>query len=268
MHISQHFFKGHLTDLFGALFIPDVQVHSWGYLVCHPFAEEKKSGQKTLVDLSRRLAAQGNSVLMFDFQGCGDSGGSIAQTTIRDWQLNISHAIDFLKQKTGLKKITLIGLRSAATLLLSPAVDKKYVKKLLLLEPVPSLIKHMDDLIKQKLVNDLLTYGKIETNKRILMDHLLNGRSIDLNGYEISAEFYQSCIDFDRELETMTLQPDLDIDVISISVSGVVSKDCARFYQKFMGDHPAQVHAIKLDAFWNKVDGVKADALWEIIDQV
>lgn len=268
MRISQHFFKSNSTDLFGALFLPDKQVHSSGYVVCHPFAEEKKSGQKTLVDLSRRLAAKGNSVFMFDFQGCGDSGSTIAQTTIRDWQINITDGIDFFKQKTGLEKITLIGLRSAATLLLSPAVDKKSVKKLMLLEPVPSLIKHIEDFIKQKLVNDLLTYGKIETNKGVLMDHLLNGRSIDLNGYEISSEFYQSCIDFDREMETMTIHPDLDIDVISISVSGVVSKDCARFYQKFMCDHPAEVQAIKLDAFWNKVDGVKADALWEIIDQL
>lgn len=266
MQIRQIYFRSNAIDLYGALFLPTVNVGKDAYVVCHPFAEEKKSSQKPLADLSRRLAGRGKNVLMFDFQGCGDSHGKLSESDLHVWLKNLADAVAYISSVTGLTDISVIGLRSGATMLWPLLRKTDIIKRFILFEPVYSLKGYLDNLIKQKMVNELLTYGKVEKTKDLLIQELLAGNSIDLDGHEISSPFYRSFIDFDNEIEYMTVDSKLKIDIISLSISGGPSTESEKFYKKIGNTSNVNFQTIKLESFWNKIDGVNIGPLLEAVD--
>lgn len=84
--------------------------------------------------LARYLAAQGVSVLRFDYRGMGDSEGAIR--TFEDINEDIKSAVDaFVKECPGLRSIVLWGLCDAASACLFYGHTDPRVKQLVLLNP-------------------------------------------------------------------------------------------------------------------------------------
>jgi pimeloyl-ACP methyl ester carboxylesterase len=268
MQINQVYFRSNAIDLYGALFIPESGTGKDAYIVCHPFAEEKKSSQKPLVDFSRRLARRGKYVLMFDFQGCGDSQGKLSASTAQRWLQNIDDAIAYLKSTTGLTEISVVGLRAAATILWHLAKKTDTIQRYILFEPVHTLQGHLENLIKQKMVNELLTYGRVKRTKELLIQDLQAGNAIDIDGHEVSSELYHSFIHFDNEMDAQVLDTKIKMDIISLSISGTPSSESEKFYRKIQQPACVNFQAIKVESFWNKIDGVNIDPLLAVADSL
>ena len=67
------------------------------------------------VDIARQLAAAGFATLRLDLSGLGDSAPRTGKIEIEDRAvLDVSDAMDFLQQETGVNKFTLLGLCSGA----------------------------------------------------------------------------------------------------------------------------------------------------------
>ena len=80
-------------DLYGMLY------HAKGpmkgaVVVCSPDGDERTWGQRTLVTFSRRLAAEGYTVLRFDYMGQGESGGTYEESTFSTRRNDFETAID------------------------------------------------------------------------------------------------------------------------------------------------------------------------------
>ena len=104
---KQVFFKSNGFNLFSVFYEPESFSSSLSrkaYIICHPFAEEKKSSHRILVELAHALVKKGFFVLLFDLRGCGDSEGDDSDITISAWQQDIKNAISYLKTEHLIKE--------------------------------------------------------------------------------------------------------------------------------------------------------------------
>ncbi|HWU76406.1 MAG TPA: alpha/beta hydrolase family protein [Rhodanobacter sp.] len=79
------------------------------------------TAHRTLRVLAEMLATRGHGVLRFDYDGHGDSAGeSWDSDRVTSWRQSIVHAVS-VARATGVRDITLVGLRMGATLALTEA---------------------------------------------------------------------------------------------------------------------------------------------------
>ena len=108
------FFKTHNYNLFGVFHEPETNKHSKpsvGIVFCHPFAEEKLISHRVMVNLARKLTEAGFYCLRFDYMGHGDSDGNFEASTIETRLSDIHCAERFLRERTGVDKVGLLGVR-------------------------------------------------------------------------------------------------------------------------------------------------------------
>lgn len=108
-----------------------------GVMICGSIGFEDLCAHKSLAILADRIAAAGQPVLRFDYHGCGDSiGDENDPDRIAVWKQNIRAAIAYLKGRTGVTEIGLVGLRLGATLAAEVAADLGSVERIALLAPL------------------------------------------------------------------------------------------------------------------------------------
>jgi uncharacterized protein len=134
---QQFYFGPAESRLFGVYHAPQaVADRDVGVLVCPPIGREYLKTHRALRQLAVRLARAGFHALRFDYRGCGDSAGDPAGATLAEWAADVGHAADELKDRAGLGRVALVGLRLGATLALLSAGTRRDVEGLVLWEPV------------------------------------------------------------------------------------------------------------------------------------
>ncbi len=105
-------------SLFGILTTPDDDVRVKGApisLILNAGIVHRVGPFRIHVDIARQLANKGYSTLRLDLSGLGDSGPRTGKIELEDRALlDVSDAMDFLEQETGVDKFTLLGLCSGA----------------------------------------------------------------------------------------------------------------------------------------------------------
>lgn len=108
-----------------------------GLVICNPFGFEEVCAHRSLRHLASDAAAAGFATLRFDFAGCGNSSGDAAEWDHLDhWIHSIHMAIDILKQRSGAKRICLVGLRLGATLATLACIERTDVEGLVAIAPI------------------------------------------------------------------------------------------------------------------------------------
>jgi len=102
--------------LFGVLHTPQAGPRHFGLVFCAPFAEEHKQGYRVFVETARRLDALGLPCLRFDYRGTGDSEGPFTAFTLAGALRDIAAAAALLRERAGVERIGLVGLRLGASL--------------------------------------------------------------------------------------------------------------------------------------------------------
>jgi pimeloyl-ACP methyl ester carboxylesterase len=108
----------------------------WGVVLCNPFGQESLRAHRSLRELAKRLAETGFHVLRFDYFGSGDSGGDGDEATLEQWVLDISAAIDEVKEASSSPRFALVGLRLGASLSALVARQRGDVERLVLWDPI------------------------------------------------------------------------------------------------------------------------------------
>jgi predicted alpha/beta-fold hydrolase len=246
--------------LFGFLFLPEPKIRKTiGFIVIHPFAEEKKSSHRTLVELSRELYKKGFPVLMFDLRGCGDSEGDFASVRLSDWLTDIERAIHVLKTYTQLPKMGIISVRLGACFSLYYASQQLDVSEFIWIEPVLKPVDYLRKTLRHKLMKELCTDGRITSTRDNLLQDLQHNISIDFDGYEIGSGLYRD-LATGQERETMEkkLEQISKGLVISISMNGKETKAV----QEIRALRPElNYDTVQMELFWNKVEEVDNEKL-------
>jgi hypothetical protein len=249
--------------LFGMLFLPDPEVRkSTCFPVIHPFAKEKKSAQRVLVELSRALYQHGYPVLMFDLRGCGDSEGDFGTVRLDEWLADIHTAIGVLKCCTECLRLNMLALRFGA--FLAACYDRKYpgdIAESIWIEPVLQPVDYLRKSLRHKLMKELCTDGAASSNRDHLLHHLESQQSIDFDGYEIGTGLYQDLVSFQR-IESGEMENSKSGLLVSVSLNGKMSKsvEAARLLYPDM-----KTCTVQMELFWNKVDDTDSEALVENI---
>jgi alpha/beta superfamily hydrolase len=185
------FFVNGTYRLFGVLHEPGKGFRGPGYVLCYPFAEERLWAQRVYVDFARELVRRGNPVLRFDFMGNGDSERKFEDADVETFLSDIYCAMRMLKAKVpGLNCVGLIGLRFGATLA-ALAAERSDVSRLVLWDPIVDGNQYMQEILRSNLMTQTAIFKEIKKDRRILVRDLMEGKTVNADGYEISRKMYE-----------------------------------------------------------------------------
>ena len=123
------YFEAAGYELYASLYRPSVPGPG-GLILFEPFGEEKKCALRLMVRLARAAAQSGLTVLRFDLSGTGESAGTHADVTWRQWQRESIAAMRLLRQQPGIVRCTAVGVRLAALLTTTMLNQRKVIEAL------------------------------------------------------------------------------------------------------------------------------------------
>lgn len=280
MSETPFFFTRDDARLFGLLHRPESGAARTGFVLSHPFAEEKLWSHRTFVSAARALAAAGHPVLRFDYTGAGDSSGFAPDTSLETHLADLAAATRALAERVpGLERIGLVGLRFGATLAaltMERAVDASAGAAypaalrggpLVLWDPILDGTAWLQDVMRADLAAQLASLGKVVHTREALTARVREGGIVNIDGYELGRDLFVSC---DRKdlLDTAPkrhggpvlvvpiappgkLKPRPDLEALAAayahgSVRGVEEQPFWREIKQFYGKAPA-LQALTLD---------------------
>lgn len=191
------FFKNGAHRLFGILHAPNRTVErNEGFVFCYPCFEEKLWVQRVFVRYARELAHHGYWVLRFDFMGHGDSDGDFEGATVASRVSDLTSAVDFLRQRLNDGgRVSLLGLRLGAAIAALFAERDPSISRLVLWDPVMDGKSYFQDLLLSNLATQTAVHGKIVATREDLAKRLLDGKTVNVEGYEIGPLFFREICD-------------------------------------------------------------------------
>ena len=228
--------------------------------IVHPFAEEKKFAHRVLVNLARALAARNVAVLRFDLSGCGDSPGATRDATLADWRADIASACGELRQRLPDAPPVLMGLRLGATLALAAAGETTPPPTLVLWEPVLSGRKYIDEILRRRMIKEMMTTGKKATGRKDVLAQLDADGFLDLDGLAVGRRL----IDDISALDATALAERFRGRALCVQIAfnAKVSSGLERLAEK-LSEAGAQVETVGIreQVIWDRVELVQADEL-------
>lgn len=267
------FFKNKNYNLFGVLHEPDTPNstlihHSLGLVFCHPFAEEKLIAHRVMVNLARRLTKEGICCFRFDYMGHGDSDGNFEDSTIETRLSDIKCAIDFLREQTGVKRIGLLGVRLGATLAALTCANNSEIDFLILISPIVDGKPYIDQCLRSNLTTQLAVYRKIKKTREQLVKDLMDGKTVNIDGYIITKRLYFQikCIDLMKEANNYSKK------VLIIQLSNKQNSPLDKSLHELNSLYNkkvkySRVYKVKEDLFWSesKIYNPEANNVYKIV---
>ncbi len=143
------YFGSSTRPLFGAHSPPNKAARDTAVLLIPPMGQEAIRAQRAIRQLGLRLARERFHALRFDLSGTGDSAGDFADVRFDAWVEDTRTAIDELRDRTGIQRVSLVGLRLGAALACRAAHGRRDVDKIVLWEPAFSGVHYLADLRKR-----------------------------------------------------------------------------------------------------------------------
>ena len=157
--MQPHYFGAPARPLFGAYHPPQGPGRRGaGVVLCSPFGHEEAHAHRAERHLAEDLAAAGFPALRFDYDATGDSAGDDREPgRVAAWRASIEAAAAALRDKAGVDKVVLVGLRAGALLALVTAAEHgggdgadkaPLADRLVLWNPVTSGRAHLKELLR------------------------------------------------------------------------------------------------------------------------
>jgi alpha/beta superfamily hydrolase len=115
-------------------------------LLCPALGHEYVRAHRALRNLAVQLSRSGVAVLRFDYLGVGDSAGEPLDGSVEQWVSDIDAAGDELRRRSGLARITVVGLRMGAGLAALACRNRTDVERLICWDPVLSGAQYLAEL--------------------------------------------------------------------------------------------------------------------------
>ncbi|MEE9442371.1 MAG: alpha/beta fold hydrolase [candidate division Zixibacteria bacterium] len=176
------------------LFISHYQPHESnqngiGILFCDPILEEKQDSRRALANWANYLAQNGYNVLCFDFRGQGESTGMFSDFTPEDAFKDIEFCFRELKDKKGVERIGFFGMRYGCNLAARAAIELK-PDFMILWGAMINGGQYADTILRANLTTQLLVHRKVITNRKTLVEKMRAGETVNIDGYDLSLDWY------------------------------------------------------------------------------
>lgn len=232
MEFSFFFKNKNNQRIFGILHSPDRALAGGVAIICcNPLFEEKLHSHRILVNFARYAADQGIYVLRFDYYGDGESEGLFEETSVRSRIQDIESAVSFVEKEVSPSLIILLGLRFGATLAILAANTLPQIDSIITWAPIVNVKEYLHKALRVNLSNQLTVHKKILYDRDELIDQIISGKSVNIEGYELSNPFYDQAVHIDLFLEGSQL--DKPICVYQISEKCIVDKELSKFINCF-----------------------------------
>lgn len=184
--ISADFIEHSGRKLFSILLRPPGGDQRGSILFLPPFAEEMHKARHIVASQARELAGAGYNVLLLDLYGCGDSGGDFADANWSLWLQDAAFGIDTLRT-LNTAPVFIWGLRMGALLGCQLAQGRDDIRELMLWQPTLNGEQQIDQFLRIGSVPST-TDNREFFNRKSMWNELRSGRSLEIAGYELSAE--------------------------------------------------------------------------------
>lgn len=180
-------------QLYGVLHMPaDTCVRSRLYIP--PFAEEMNRCRSSVSVMARRLAQQGEAVLLLDLQGTGESHGHLQDVRLNDWLDDIMAAARWLEAESG-HAPALWGMRLGATLAAHAANQHpEHFSRLLLWQPVAAGKTFITQYLRLR-VAALMARNQPAEDTKGMREALAAGTQLEVAGYLLSGPLVEDLDD-------------------------------------------------------------------------
>lgn len=263
MKETPFFFPNGHYRLFGVLHEAKGTSKREGFVFCAPFAEEKLWAHRVMVNFARDLADRGYPVLRFDYMGNGDSDGDFASSSLDTMLSDTQCAIKTLMQKTpGIEAVSLLGLRLGATIAALCAEKKGVVPKLCLWEPIIDGASYMREMLRINLSTQASVYKKIMHNTDALVQMMRDGKTVNVDGYEMAWPLYEQV----TKVDLISRGNNISCRALIVQISrkdGIISPALGKLREKY----PSGRVAVSVeDPFWKEIRRYysKVDNLYQI----
>lgn len=180
------FFVRDNLSLFGVVHEPDAPSDRPPVVFCHPLGEEKLWAHRVFVTFARELASRGYAVLRFDQAGQGDSDLPFDQSSLESASADIEAAIGLMLERRKASRVSLLGLRTGASLAWRVAAARNDVDELIMWAPVVDGSRYLQELLRINLTTQMAARGEIADDREALRARLRAGATVNIDGFEMS----------------------------------------------------------------------------------
>lgn len=254
------FFKNKNYNLFGVLHEPDYSaslqpppsnLNRLGLVFCQPFAEEKLIAHRVMVNLARTLTAEGICCFRFDYMGHGDSDGNFEDSTTETRLSDIQCAVDFLRMRSGIEKVGLLGVRFGATLAALTYRTGARIDFLILISPIVEGRSYIDQCLRSNLTTQLAMYRKIVKYRKQLINELMADQVVNIDGYLLTKTLYQEIEAISLLTNALVAPKNVLIVQVSKKKNQPFDEKYEQLYRKYKGESEAtELLNVKEDFFW------------------
>lgn len=146
-HVRASFFGAAPRELLGSVHAAHGDtVRDTGVVLCYPAPQEYRMVHWAYCRLAERLSAHGYNVLRFDYFATGDSAGHSADGSIAQWEADTLAAAAYLRNETGVRRLSLVGMRLGATLAWRALARGLAVQDIVMWDPVIGGAAYLRDL--------------------------------------------------------------------------------------------------------------------------
>ncbi len=254
MHLTEEsvFFQNGHYKLFGFLHHPIKVKASKALILCPPFGEEKQESHRVLVNLAKKLSENGVMVFRFDYFGTGDSEGEWQQATVNNWISDIFAAINFLTANYSVAALGLFGLRFGGTLAALAAEKDSSVNFVILWDPIVNVEAYLYKCLRSNLAAQMVLYHQVKFNREQLISKLKEGEKINLDGYLLTNELYESA----KNIHLLKDLREFGGDSLTVQFSGKDSrpdKDLLMLHSIYLNRNPKSAFmTLPTHPFWNE----------------
>lgn len=181
----------------GILTIPDENRKTPCVILSHGLISSKESSK--YVTLSERLVKEGIAACRFDYHGCGESEGSLEETTLTIRVDNLDSVTDYVLGHPSInnEKIAILGSSfGGSTCIVKAAKDKRI--RCISLWATPHRIEKKDGgrisevEFKDSLFNDFSSYDLVEDAKRLSCALVVHGDMDEVVPFQEGKAVYKS----------------------------------------------------------------------------
>jgi len=128
--------------------------------------------------------------------GEGDSEGNFEEATFESRIMDALEAISVLRQRSPVDRIALLGLRLGAVIAAIAAARSK-PDALMLWAPIFDLKAYFHQWLRTNLTHQMLIHKKVTNNREALIEQLMAGGIVSVEGFLMSNALYQQAIQLD-----------------------------------------------------------------------
>ncbi len=162
-----------------------------GVVICSSLHAEHVDGYRQEVILARSLAARGYAAQRFHYRGSGHSDGDSSAATLGTMRDDALAARDLLAGRVPSSQIAFLGARWGA-LVAAGAAARSGAAPLVLCEPAIDPERYFREAIRARLIHELKAGVAQRPSSELLLDELRRNGRIDVLGYPLDLELYDS----------------------------------------------------------------------------